>query len=717
MIIEVLVEIKAWKCDKTFSYHVPENLKSKIEIGKRVTIPFQSRTLEGFVVGFTKEADYELKDIIDVIDERPVLNGEMLELGKYISKKTMCNLISAYQTMLPTALKAHKNKKVNKKYLTYIEVNKLDKKLTTKQRELYDFILENKKVLKSEIKQKAMLKTLLESNILKELKEEEYRLKEENISFKNDIVLTEEQSDALKILKSKLNTFTPFLLHGVTGSGKTEVYMQVISEVLKQGKEVIVLVPEISLTPQLVNNFRARFQNNIAILHSALSDGEKYDEWRKIEEKKVKIAIGARSCIFAPFTNLGLIVIDEEHTETYKQENNPKYNTIDLALWRAKYHKCELILGSATPSVESYVRAVKKIYTLIELKNRVNNNMPKTHIIDMREEIKKGYKVFSKELIDAINDRLEKNEQILILLNRRGYATNVTCHSCGYTIKCKSCDIPLVYHKASNTMRCHYCGYAEGLVHECPNCKSKDISYFGLGTQKLEEEINKLFNSRVVRMDVDTTSKKGAHEKIIKDFLDQKYDILVGTQMISKGLDFPNVTLVGVINGDASLNIPDFRSGERTFELLNQIAGRSGRSKKIGEVYFQVFNKDHYSITCAANNDYDSYIKEELKHRKILNYPPYYNLILIKISGKNEEIVIDESNKISTYLRKNLDKTVFVLGPSPSAMPKLNNTYFYQIILKYKNDFEIREQITYIKNKYNTNKNILVDIDFNPLKV
>ncbi len=718
MIVEVLIEIKAWKQDRTFSYHVPPLLETQVEIGKRVCVPFQNRELEGFIVGYSENVDYEVKDIITVIDEEPVLNKELLELGKYISKKTLCNLISAYQTMLPTALKVHKNKKINKKYVSYIVLGEEPTKLTLKQQEIYDLVKEKEKVLKSDISSKSILNTLISKKFLKEIEEEDYRLKDNNyIEVNTNIRLTDEQEKALGILESKLNTFTPFLLHGVTGSGKTEVYMQIIKKVLEFGKEVIVLVPEISLTPQLVSSFKNRFRDNIAILHSGLSDGEKFDEWRKIERNEVKIVIGARSAIFAPLNNLGLIVIDEEHSDSYKQENNPKYNTIDIALWRAKYHKCELVLGSATPSVESYVRAIMQVYTLVEMKKRVNNNLPRTYLIDMKEEIKKGYHILSKELIDAIKLRLEMHEQVIILLNRRGYSTNVTCHDCGFTLKCKACDIPLVFHKSSNVMRCHYCGYAEKVPKICPSCHSKNIDYFGLGTQKLEEEINKLFSAKVVRMDVDTTSKKGAHAKIIKDFMEQKYDILVGTQMIAKGLDFPNVTLVGVVNGDASLNIPDFRAGERTFELLNQISGRSGRAEKLGEVYIQVFNKDHYSIVEAAKNDYDSYIKQELAIRKKLNYPPYFNLLLIKISGKNEEAIKEESNKIAVYLRNNLSNFTFVLGPSPSMMAKVNNIYYYQIILKYKNDSDIREQILYIKNKYDSNNKINVDIDFNPLRV
>lgn len=719
MIIEVLVEIKMWKTDKTFSYHVPAHLEKEIEIGKRVIVPFQNRELEGFILKIGSSVDYEVKDIIDVIDSDPVLNKELLELGTYIKKKTLCNLISAYQTMLPAALKAKKGRNINKKYLTYIVFNETkDIKLTPKQLEVLEYVKEKKKVLKSEIKSKSVLKVLLDYNILKEIIEEDYRLKDDDFKVqKKDITLTNDQANVVNKIKDNLNLFKPFLLHGVTGSGKTEVYMQAIEMVLKNKQNVIVLVPEISLTPQIVANFKMRFQDNIAILHSGLSNGEKYDEWRKIERKEVSIVIGARSAIFAPLDNLGLIVIDEEHSDSYKQENNPRYNTIEVALWRAKYHNCPLILGSATPSVESYVRAKKGIYTLLELKHRVNNNLPKTYLINMQDSIKKGYKLLSKELIDAINRRLELNEQVIILLNRRGYSTNVTCHDCGHTIKCKYCDIPLVYHKSSNTMRCHYCGYAEGIPRKCPSCSSNNIDYFGLGTQKLEEEINKLFNARTIRMDVDTTSRKGAHAKIIKDFMEHKYDILVGTQMIAKGLDFPNVTLVGVVSGDASLNMPDFRAGERTYQLLNQIAGRSGRSSKIGEVYIQAFNTEHYSIVLAANNEYETFIKEELSIRKKLNYPPYYNLLLIKLSGKNEDYIVSESKKIENYLRKSLNSDIYVLGPSPAIMPKINNTYYYQIIIKYKNTNDITESILYIKEKYNKDTKVNVDLDFNPLRI
>ena len=716
MIVEVLVEIKAWKIDKTFSYHVPSALEKEIAIGKRVLVPFQKRELEGFIINILNEVAYETKDIIKVIDENPVLNEELLELGKYISKKTLCNLISAYETMLPVALKAKKGTTINKRYQTYLEVNSIDIKLTPKQLEIVELIKKHGRVLKSSIKS-SVVSTLIKKNVLKEVYEEVYRLNNEEKVVDQKINLTSEQELVFNKIKDSVNQFQPFLLFGVTGSGKTLVYIKIIEYVLHFNKEVIVLVPEISLTPQIVSRFKKKFGNLIAILHSGLSAGEKYDEWRKIERGEVKIVIGARSAIFAPFKNLGLIVIDEEHSDSYKQENNPKYSTIDIALWRAKYHNCCVVLGSATPSIESYVRAKNNIYTLLEMKNRYNNNFPDIHLINMRDSIKNGYKIISKELFDAINLRLERHEQTIILLNRRGYATNVTCHDCGYVVKCKYCDIPLTYHKSSNTLRCHYCGYALPLVKTCPVCKSKNIDYFGLGTQRLEEELNHMFKARIVRMDVDTTSKKGAHEKFIKDFLEQKYDILLGTQMIAKGLDFPNVTLVGVINGDATLNMPDFRSGERTFQLLNQIAGRSGRATKKGEVFIQAFNTDHYSIVLATKNDYETFAREELLIRKTLKYPPFYNLLIIKVLGKNEENVISECNKCVAYLKNNIKESVYVLGPAPAYIPKINNIYYYQITLKYKNTKDIINEMHYLNKIYSNNKLVKIEIDFNPIKI
>lgn len=715
MKVDVLVELKIKGIDQTFTYLVPDNLKDKIKIGIRVLVPFGRQQLEGFIVNINnKELDYKLKEIIDIIDLKPVLTNEMLELGKYISNKTLCNLISAYQTMLPRALKAKKGLNINKKYLTYLKLNKDYIPKNDKQKEIID-LLKNKEILKSEIVKisSSSVKTLIEKGIIIEIKKEIYRLNDENIKEEKKIVLNIDQKKVVDRVLEFKKSFRPFLLHGITGSGKTEVYMHIIEEVIKDEKQVIVLVPEISLTPQLVNNFKKRFGNMIAILHSALNDGEKYDEWRKIVNNEVKIAIGARSCIFAPFTNLGMIIIDEEHSDTYKQENNPRYNAIDIAIYRCKTYNCPLILGSATPSIESYTRAKSNIYELLELKKRVNNTLPSVKLIDMKDEIRKGNNLFSEELHDSIINCLEKNEQVILLLNRRGYSTVITCHNCGNTIKCPNCDIPLTYHKLSNKLNCHYCDYTTYKPNKCPNCNSINIQDLGLGTEKLEEEVKKIFNCKVVRMDVDTTSKKGSHERIITDFKNKKYDILIGTQMIAKGLDFEDVTLVGVINGDSSLNIPDYRSSERTFSLLNQVAGRSGRSKKNGKVIIQGFNIDHYSIVKSSENDYIGFYNEEMRIRKLLKYPPYYNLTLIKISSKDYQECVKESKKIHSYLSNNI-KDVIILGPSNCNMPKINNIYYMQIILKYKNTNLIIDSLKFIINQYKINKKVNVDIDINP---
>lgn len=724
MIAEVLVEIKATNIDKTFSYLIPNHLESKIKIGIRVLVPFGKQKLEGFVLKITtkKKIRYELKKIISLVDETPILNDEMLELGKYISKKTLCNLISAYQTMLPSALKAKSKTKINKKYVSYLKIKKEANLLSVKnmkQKEILSLFKNKDKVLKNVANNisNSSVKTLIKNNVLEELKIEKYRLNNKNIKEKSLIILNEEQKSAVNKILIKKNVFQPFLLHGVTGSGKTEVYMHLIEEIIKDGKEAIVLVPEISLTPQLVNHFKKRFGSIIAVLHSRLSNGEKYDEWRKIERKEVKVAIGARSAIFAPFTNLGIIIIDEEHEATYKQENNPKYNAIDIALWRAKRYKIPVILGSATPRIESYTRAKMGIYELCTLKKRVNQNLPKVTLINMKEEIKKGNRILSELLRNKMEEVLNKNEQIILLLNRRGYSTIITCKECGYVHKCPNCDIPLTYHKSSNTMRCHYCGYGSKKLNICPTCNSNNINDYGMGTEKLEQYIQNQFSkSKVIRMDNDTTSKKGSHEQIINEFREENYNILIGTQMIAKGLDFPKVTLVGVINGDASLNIPDFRSGERTFQLLNQVAGRAGRANLIGEVIIQGFNINHYSIRYASMHDYSSFYQEEMKIRQILKYSPYYNLCYIKISSKNDEDAFKAGEKIMTYLKsKNLKDTYF-LGPTPSNIPKINHIYYFGIVIKYKNSNQVFKELQFINDIYKKDK-VNVDIDINPNKI
>ena len=715
---EVLIELKAKSLDKTFTYNIKD--KQDVKIGKRVIVPFGKRHLEGFVLktGSNNTKDYQLKDIIEVIDEKPVINEEMLNLGIYMSKKTLSPLITCYQTMLPKALKAKVKYNINKKYQTCLEITEKAPNLKTdKQKEIYNLIKENKKILKKQATSISQytVKSLLEKGYIKETKEEIYRL-EDNI--KEEKIKYHPTSSQQKVINSvNLSSVGAYLLHGVTGSGKTLVYIKLIEKVLKMKKEAILLVPEISLTPQTVKIFKQNFGKVVAILHSGLSDGEKYDEWRKIEEGKVSIVIGARSAIFAPFNNIGIIIIDEEQSQTYKQENTPKYSAIDIAIKRAKTYNCPVLLGSATPSIESYTRAKTNIYKLLELKERINHNLPEVKLVDMKEEFKKGNRVFSEELKRLIKKAINKQEQIIIFLNRRGFNTVITCKECGYTHKCPNCDIPLTYHKKTNSMKCHYCNYTTHKLIACPSCHSKNINSLGMGTEKLEELIKKEFKeARVIRMDIDTTKRKGMHAKIIEEFKTGKYNVLVGTQMISKGLDFPDVTVVGVINGDSSLNIPDFKSSERTYELLNQIAGRAGRADKKGKVVIQGFNMNHYSVITASKHDYETFYKKEIKIRKTLKYPPFYNLCYIKIYGKNYNEVSAESEKIANYLKKELQNTI-ILGPSTASIPKINNIYYFGIIIKFKNTKEIIEKLRFIDDKYKLNNKTKFEIDLNPIKI
>ena len=718
MYAQVLVEIKAKAIDKTFTYKIPDGMI--LEIGMRVLVPFGKRTLEGFVLKIeeTGDFDYEVKSIISVTDDHPVINGEMLKLGQYISKKTLSPLICAYQTMLPSALKAKNNFTINKKYVNYLIIgDTLPTLKTDKQKEIFNLVKEKGKVLKKEVTDISAytVKSFIDKGYFKEIKEEVYRLDDDTALNKLNHDLTSEQAEVIS--KVKLDLFKPYLLHGVTGSGKTLVYIRIIEKVLSLGKEAILLVPEISLTPQVVKIFKQNFGKVVAILHSGLSDGEKYDEWRKIENGEVSIVVGARSAIFAPFTNLGAIIIDEEHSATYKQENTPRYNAIDVAIKRARTYDIPLILGSATPSVESYTRALTGAYELLEMKNRVNHNLPKVTLIDMKDEFKKGNRIFSSLFKEKMNTALENGEQAIVLLNRRGFSTVISCKECGYTHKCPNCDIPLTYHKSTNSMKCHYCDYTAPKLNICPECHSKNINALGMGTERLESLINEQFPlAKTIRMDVDTTKNKGAHGRIIEAFREGKYNVLVGTQMISKGLDFPNVTLACVVNGDSSLNIPDFRSAERTYQLLNQIAGRAGRALKKGEVIIQGFNMNHYSIVTASKHDYEKFYREEIKIRKALKYPPFYNLAYIRISGKKYEEVTDEASKIAYYLKKEIPNNI-ILGPSTANMPKINNIYYMGIIIKFKKTAEIIDSLVFINKKYSTNNKVKVEVDLNPSKI
>lgn len=720
MIVGVLVELSNKNIDKIFEYLVPHNLEDKIKVGVRVIVPFGKMTLEGFVleINSVKSTEKELREIINIVDLDVVLNEELLELGKVIQNKTLATLISCYQVMLPKALKAKCGSKINIKFDSIYKLNSHDinlEKLTTGQKAIIELVKNKEKVSKKELVEISLssLKTLVKNNILLEEKIEHYRVLYKNEKYDKKELSSDQRMVVNEVINNSRNIY---LLHGVTGSGKTEVYMEIIEHYLSLGKTSIVLVPEISLTPQMVSRFQQRFGEMIAAIHSALSDGEKYDEWRRICRGEARIVIGARSAIFAPLKNIGVIIIDEEHSDSYKQSDpNPRYSAKDVAIIRSEYHNCPVIFGSATPSLEVMARACKGVYKLLSLPNRVNGKkLPLVKIVDMNEEMKKTRGYFSNILIESIINCLEKKEQVILLLNRRGYSSFVSCKNCGYTFKCPNCDITLTFHKSSNTLRCHYCGYGEKVYKACPSCSENSLSNLGVGTQKIEEELYSLFpTSRVLRMDYDTTSKKGMHEKMIQAFKNLEYDILLGTQMVAKGLDFSNVTLVGVINADTSLNIPDFRSSENTFSLLSQVAGRSGRSIKEGFVIIQTFNPEHYAIELTKTHDYLSFYKKEMVIRKQLKYPPFYYLCNIRISGKDDNFVLAEALKIKRSLERNLNETI-ILGPSAASIYRINNIIRYNIILKYKKTNNIFEILEKIINHYKTNNKIKIDVDFNP---
>lgn len=726
MYVSVLTQIGVKAVDQTFSYHVPKLLENNIKIGVRVRIPFGNMILDGFVLGISDNSSYDnskIKDIINVIDEEPVLNKEMLLLGKYMSDNLLASLSSCYQVMLPKALKAEVKSNIKIKYDRYLHriksIEEIDRYIDNCKYESQINLL--CKLKEGDIlitKMSSSINTIIKYGFASIIYEECKRYKYDGISNYKRVNLTDKQRLVSDTIISSFGKSDTFLLYGITGSGKTEVYMDVIEKAINNGKSAIMLVPEIGLTPQIVGKFISRFGNVISVLHSKLSDSERYDEYRKITNGESKIVIGTRSAIFVPFNNIGVIIIDEEHTSSYKQDNNPRYSAINVAEWRSKYHNCPLVLGSATPSLESFAKAGNHVYKLLTLTERAGGSvLPNVNIVDMKEEVKKGNFILSDILKNKIGEVLNRGEQAIILLNRRGYSSTISCRECGYVYKCPNCDITYTYHKSSNNLKCHYCGYSMVLPNKCSICGSDNLKDYGLGTEKLEETLNSLYKARIVRMDVDTTSKKGQHQKIIDDFGEHKYDILIGTQMIAKGLDFPLVTLVGVVSIDSSLTSPDYRASENTFQLLSQVSGRAGRSESKGEVIIQTFNPDHYAITLAKNHDYIDFYKEEMKIRKILKYSPYYYMVLVSITSKDYELGFKEANKIGSYIRNNINKDSIVLGPTMANMFKVNNIYHYQIIIKYRKDDSLMKVLKFIIDMQVRNNKIDVSIDFNPSRI
>ena len=716
MLASVIIEYSVKSLNKVFDYIIPEEIKNTIKVGHKVIVPFGKVEVEGFVLKIHNNIDnsLEYRSIIRIQESDFYLNEELLKLGKYMSDFLLCNLISCYQVMLPKALKASLKTNINRKYITKVSLNKdvdIDKYIFEHKRNKAEIsIIECLRSGEKDRKEfSSSIKKLIDKGIVIENKYEvnrEVEIDEE----KKTISLTEGQLKAVdEILSSNDDKF---LLYGVTGSGKTEVYIELLRRILKMGKTGIVLVPEISLTPQIVARFKGVFGDRVAVFHSSLSEGEKYDEYRRIMNGEVSLVVGARSAVFAPLKNIGLIIIDECQSQTYKQDNTPKYNAIDIAFKRGEYNNAKVIMGSATPSLEQYARGKKGVFHLINLPSRISGRLPSFEIVDMDAEAKKHNYIISDKLDKEIKGALERKEQVILLLNRRGYSTFLSCTNCGFVYKCPNCDISLIYHKSSNSYSCHYCGYRCMKSEVCPSCHEEAIKDLGLGTEKLESMIAKKYNVEVLRMDADTTSTKNAHQKLIKEFSSGKYSILVGTQMISKGLNFENVSLVGTINSDASLSIPDFRSSEKTYELLSQTAGRVGRFNLPGKVIIQTYNPTNYVYKSVVKNDFDAFFNYEMNIRKKLMYPPYYYICNILITSTTFNEAGDAANKVKRFIDSKLNENEFIiLGPSVSSIVRLNNKYRFNIMIKYK---KIDNLLPVMKEVNNINiKNVSIDINMN----
>lgn len=773
-IAKVIVDVPLMQTDKPFSYSLSAEFENLLEVGMRVHVPFGSgnRLVQGIVIGFEDEElepSVNLKGISELLDVEPVLTDEQLWLADEMRHSVFSYKISCLKAMLPNLLNSNYDKllkstdgtSVKWSQLTEAEkissakavrlgqlsVEYLAKSKENRKTEKFLSIPDIEKLAEFEIEKRAKKRLELKYFLLR-LQEEKIAVRSLNFSsqiikffVEHDLVKIEEveisrtkekfedvENDSAKILNSEQNAAyekiiassdKPFLLEGITGSGKTEVYLQTIDHFLKLGKTAIMLVPEISLTPQITNRFIARFGDKVAIMHSGLSDGEKYDEWRKIKSGKAQVVVGARSAIFAPVENLGIIIIDEEHETSYKQDSSPRYHSRDIALLRAKWHGARLVLGSATPSLETRARAMRGVYELLLLTKRANEAaiLPEIKIIDMRSEISDQSANFSQSLLTKIKEKIDKDEQVILMLNRRGYSSFVMCRECGFVVDCPNCDISLTLHMDTRTLNCHYCGHVEGIPQTCPNCHSRKIRYYGSGTQKVEEELREIMpEARVLRMDVDTTRTKNAHEKILEKFGNHEADILLGTQMIAKGLDFPNVTLVGVINADTGLNLPDFRASERSFELLMQVAGRAGRADKKGEVLIQTFNPHHYAIEMTKAQDYEKFYEMEMSFRRELSYPPYYFTVQVLVSHQDEEVAIQKSYEIAQLLKQNLTEKAKILGPTARPIARTHNLYHYQILVKYRFEEELESALNQVLEltQLRDNKNLRVLIDSEP---
>ena len=735
MIAEIIINSNAKALNKVFDYIIPKGLETVIRIGSRVFVPFgkgNGKVEDGFVINIKPSSEFANKEILR-IDEIDSISVDRIELSKLMSYKYFCNIVDCIKLMIPpgTGNKNINNRmksKVGNFVYLKLPIEEVDEIKNENHRRALSFLKQNDGLYISDLEEladvsRAVLKTM-EKNQYIEIKKE--NIERNPFAFKQITKdepkeLNDEQKECYDTVAKDIDAGVNnnYLLFGITGSGKTEIYMQLIAKVIEQGKSAILLVPEISLTPQMTNRFLARFGDKIAVLHSRLSSGERYDEWNKIKDGRARIVIGARSAIFAPLTNIGIIIIDEEHDLSYKSEMQPRYDVRDLAKYMAKQGSFPLVLGSATPDICDYYLAQESNYKLIKLSKRANTNatLPKSKIVDMRLELSNGnHSMISMELQNEIQKNIDNGEQIILFLNRRGYSTFVMCRDCGYVAKCNNCNISLTYHKYENKLKCHYCGMEKPVIKECPNCNSTKVKYFGSGTQKLEDEISRLFPEvSMIRMDIDTVSKKNSHEEILSRFINEKIDILIGTQMVAKGHDFSNVTLVGILSADSILNFGDYRAVEKTYQTIVQVSGRAGRANKPGRVIIQTYNPDHYAITMAQEQQYENFYDSEIALRKMLNYPPFCDIILIKFQGKD----LNEINKYSGIIYRFLDKVLadsnyVVFKPVPSPIDRIQGKYRWRIIIKGKVSKKIIETINYALNQIKEPQETSIIVDINP---
>ncbi len=739
-VAKVVVEISL---DREFDYRIPVPLLGTIKVGSQVVVPFKSRELRGFVVGLSDHSAFgeQLKEIAGVVGEKALIPPAVMKLAYWIADYYCAPIEHAVRTVLPSAVRKrgaqHKTQLV---VALNVAASLSDdaagrdagaaSTLSAKQETIVEILRQHGSMPLSDLKERAgcsesPVRTLEKRGAVRI--EESTVLRDPHAGVElirsKPFGLMKEQQAALDLVCASMDRDKPgtVLLHGVTGSGKTEVYLQAIQHALDQGRGAIVLVPEISLTPQTVDRFRARFGDCVAVLHSSLSDGERHDEWHRIRNGEARIAIGARSALFAPVERPGLVVVDEEHEPTYKQDESPRYNARDVAVMRGHLENCCVVLGSATPSLESFHNVREGRYELVRMLQRVDDrSMPLMRVVDMRLEAEKEGRphIFSAELVEAIYDRLDAREQVILFLNRRGFSSSLQCERCGFVAECAACSISMTYHKRAHKLLCHVCGAEEKVPERCPDCSDPAFKYAGMGTERIEEVLEKLCpKARVARMDSDTMRGKDAYRTVLDRFRTGKIDILLGTQMIAKGLDFPNVTLVGVLHADLSLHVPDFRAGERTFQLLTQVAGRAGRGEKAGEVIVQAYTPHHPAIQAAQDLDYDGFCTQDLEFRRELGYPPFSHLALLTFKGADEGLVASVADRFASLLSSVLPSSVVQSPPVPAPLARAKGLYRYQVMLRCGHTVKMTKPVRHVLSSFKVPKTVSCTVDVDALSL